>query len=79
MFDEQRQELEKALITLFTARRARVSSDTKKNTIQVTRDLTNQELKELTKQYSDRLTDSAKGEWVDKATNVVQKITESFS
>ncbi|MBO0460447.1 hypothetical protein JZO83_01685 [Enterococcus sp. DIV1298c] len=79
MFDEQRQELEKALITLFTARRARVSSDTKKNTIQVTRDLTNQELKELTKQYSDRLTDSAKGEWVDKATNVVQNITESFS
>ncbi|MDA9429410.1 hypothetical protein QJ527_09335 [Enterococcus mundtii] len=79
MFDEQIRGLEKALITWFIASHSRASSDTKKKTIQVTRDLTNQELKDRTKQYTDRLTDAAKGEWVDKATNVVKDITKAFS
>ena len=79
MFDEQIRELEKALITWFIASHSRVSSDIKKKTIQVTRDLTNQELEDRTKQYTDRLTDAAKGEWVDQATNVVKDITKAFS
>lgn len=78
MFDEQIRGLEKALISWFIASHSRASSDTKK-TIQVTRELTNQELKDRIKQYTDRLTDAAKGEWVDKATNVVKDITKAFS
>ncbi|AUB52473.1 hypothetical protein [Enterococcus mundtii] len=79
MFDEQIKGLEKALISWFIASHSRASSDTKKKTIQVTRDLTNQELKDRTKQYTDRLTDAAKGEWVDQAMSVVKDITKAFS
>lgn len=79
MFDEQIRGLEKALISWFIASHSRASSDTKKKTIQVTRELTNQELKDRIKQYIDRLTDAAKGEWVDKATNVVKDISKAFS
>ncbi|NMP57223.1 hypothetical protein [Enterococcus mundtii] len=79
MFDEQIRGLEKALISWFIASHSRASSDTKKKTIQVTRELTNQELKDRIKQYTDRLTYAAKGEWFDKATNVVKDITKAFS
>lgn len=60
MFDEQIRGLEKALISWLIASHSRASSDTKKKTIQVTRELTNQELKDRIKQYTDRLTDAQK-------------------